>query len=99
MYPIIAPADIILFWSSIHGVITKTVPPNNTSPSIWTLANDATWPLGGIKKLIVRSFYKVLADKVLDGTTKISLLLGIKGIGKTVYQTLWILLVQPLQIG
>lgn len=35
--------------------------------------------------MVVRECYVTLADKVLDDITTISLILGIKGIGKTVF--------------
>jgi len=50
--------------------------------NIWTLSNDAQW-IGGLDKMFVRNCYIQIADKVLNETTKRSLILGIKGIGKT----------------
>ena len=38
-----------------------------------------------MNRMVVRACYVSLADKVLNGVTKISLVLGIKGIGKTVF--------------
>ena len=35
--------------------------------------------------MVIRACYESLADRVLNGDTKISLVLGIKGIGKTVF--------------
>jgi len=51
---------------------------------VWTLPVGVHW-IGDLDRMIVRASYVSLADKVLDGVTKISLVLGIKGIGKTVF--------------
>jgi len=76
---IAAPQNLILFWNAVNNPdgIVKT-------ENVWTLANGAVW-IGGLTRMVVRDCYVSLADKVLNGVTKISLVLGIKGIGKTVF--------------
>eukprot|EP01036_Dinobryon_divergens_P026908 gene26908-35604_t len=77
--PPVTPQNLIYFWEAVNDPegIVKT-------GNLWTLANGARW-IGNLARMVIRDCYVTLADKVLDGVTKISLVLGIKGIGKTVF--------------
>lgn len=48
------------------------------------LRDEAPW-IGNVNRMVVRDCYVALADILLDDVTKISLVLGIKGIGNTVF--------------
>jgi hypothetical protein len=74
-----APQYLIDFWNAIidpEGIV-KT-------DNVWTLRDGFKW-IGNLDRMVIRECYVTLADRVLDGVTKISLVLGIKGIGKTVF--------------
>jgi hypothetical protein len=69
---------IIGFWSEVKNVCTNG--------NKWTLGNNATW-IGDVKDMYVRDCYVTLANRLLEveGGVKIALILGAKGIGKTMF--------------
>eukprot|EP01036_Dinobryon_divergens_P033962 gene33962-43872_t len=57
------------------------------------LATGALW-VGDLTGMVVRDCYVTLADKVFDGVTRIALVLGMKGNGKTVFINLMVRIVE-----
>lgn len=76
---LVAPQNLVLLWDVIYNPerIIKT-------GNVWTLPNGVRW-IGDLNRIVVRACYVSLANRVLDDVTRISLVLGIKGIGKTVF--------------
>ena len=73
------PSNLIQFWNAVinpDGIVKVD--------SVWALRNGAQW-IGNLHSMFVRDCYVTLANTLLNDVTSISLILGIKGIGKTVF--------------